>query len=121
MALKICRLKHWEKHRKWQCNPIGPTRVLPADFFLQMDPDFTPYAINQPDPARRHKAREWFLQTLDYALASPELASRAHQAVIWHINADWPRNMSLPQPWLRMSDHDPVVLDFVFSHAVTSD
>jgi len=59
--------------------------------------------------------------TLDYALASPELASRAHQAVIWHINADWPRNMSLPQPWLRMSDHDPVVLDFVFSHAVTSD
>jgi len=59
--------------------------------------------------------------TLDYALASPALASRARQAVIWHINADWPRNMALPQPWLRMSDHDPVVVDFNFSQAATSD
>jgi len=59
--------------------------------------------------------------TLDYALASPALARRAEQADIWHVNADWPRNMALPQPWLRMSDHDPVVVDFDFSQAATSD
>src|SRR5688572_28135451 len=40
-----------------------------ADVFLQMRPDFEPYAINHPEAARREKAREWFTQTLDYALA----------------------------------------------------
>jgi len=49
--------------------------------------------------------------TLDYAFATPALAARTAQALIWHINADWPRGMDLPQPWLRMSDHDPVVID----------
>lgn len=38
-----------------------------ADIFLQMDADFAPYAINQPDAARRQTARDWFLKTLDYA------------------------------------------------------
>ncbi len=38
-----------------------------ADLFLQMALDFAPYAINQPEPARRQKARDWFLKTLDYA------------------------------------------------------
>ncbi len=38
-----------------------------ADVFLQMDVDFAPYAVNQSDPARRQKAREWFLKTLEYA------------------------------------------------------
>ena len=38
-----------------------------ADIFLQMDPDFEPYAVNHPEPARRRKARDWFLRTLDYA------------------------------------------------------
>lgn len=38
-----------------------------ADIFLQMAEDFTPYAINQPDPVRRQKARDWFLKTLEYA------------------------------------------------------
>ena len=38
-----------------------------ADIFLQMDADFAPYAVNQPDAARRDKARAWFLHTLDYA------------------------------------------------------
>jgi sugar phosphate isomerase/epimerase len=37
-----------------------------ADVFLQMDPDFRPYAINQPEAARRARAREWFLRTLEY-------------------------------------------------------
>ena len=59
--------------------------------------------------------------TLDYALASPALATQARQAAIWHINADWPRDMALPQPWLRLSDHDPVAVDFDFSQAATSD
>ncbi len=38
-----------------------------ADVFLQMDPDFKAFAINHPDAARRGKARDWFLRTLDYA------------------------------------------------------
>jgi predicted extracellular nuclease len=59
--------------------------------------------------------------TLDYAWASAALARQARHAAIWHINADWPRNMALPQPWLRLSDHDPVVVDFDFSQAATSD
>jgi predicted extracellular nuclease len=59
--------------------------------------------------------------TLDYAFASPSLANYARSAMIWHINADWPAGMDLPRPWLRASDHDPVILDFDFSHPSTSD
>ncbi len=38
-----------------------------ADIFLQMNPDFVPYAVNHPELARRQKAREWFLNSLEYA------------------------------------------------------
>ncbi len=38
-----------------------------ADIFLQMAPDFEPFAINHPESARREKARGWFLKTLEYA------------------------------------------------------
>jgi len=38
-----------------------------ADVFLQLDLDFTPYAINQPEASRRKHARESFVKTLDYA------------------------------------------------------
>lgn len=41
--------------------------LKPADLFLQTAPDFLPYAANHPDPARRQKARDWFLRTLEYA------------------------------------------------------
>ena len=41
-----------------------------ADIFLQMDPDFTPWAINHPEPERRRHARDWFLRTLAYAAAT---------------------------------------------------
>lgn len=41
-----------------------------ADVFLQMDPSFIPYAINHPEAARRRRARDWFLKTLDYAAAA---------------------------------------------------
>ncbi|MEJ2385122.1 MAG: ExeM/NucH family extracellular endonuclease [Xanthomonadales bacterium] len=59
--------------------------------------------------------------TLDYAFASPALAEHVRDARNWHINADWPRNMDLPQPWLRMSDHDPVIVDLDFRHSSSSD
>ena len=59
--------------------------------------------------------------TLDYAFASPTLAATVRDARIWHINADWPREMDLPQPWLRMSDHDPVIVDLDFGHSASSD
>ena len=58
--------------------------------------------------------------TLDYVFASPALAEHARRAEIWHINANWPQNMEQPQPWLRTSDHDPVIVDFDFSHPTTS-
>ena len=38
-----------------------------ADVFLQTDLNFSAYAINHPEPARRRVARHWFLKTLDYA------------------------------------------------------
>jgi sugar phosphate isomerase/epimerase len=41
-----------------------------ADVFLQMNPDFIPYAINHPEAARRRRARDWFLKSLDYAAAA---------------------------------------------------
>lgn len=41
-----------------------------ADVFLQLAPSFIPYAINQPSAARRQKARDGFLKTLDYASAA---------------------------------------------------
>ena len=40
-----------------------------ADVFLQMDPDFTVFAVNHPDAPRREKARDWFQRTLEYAVA----------------------------------------------------
>ena len=58
--------------------------------------------------------------TLDYAFVSPALAAFAQRATIWHINADWPRKMTQPEPFLRTSDHDPVIIDFSFSHSATS-
>jgi sugar phosphate isomerase/epimerase len=41
-----------------------------ADVFLQMNPSFVPYAVNHPEAARRRRARDWFLKTLDYATAA---------------------------------------------------
>ncbi len=43
--------------------------LVAADVFLQMAPDFTPFAVNQPEARRRRKARDWFQHTLEYALA----------------------------------------------------
>lgn len=51
--------------------------LKPADVFLQMNPDFVPFAINQPDARRRKKARDTFVRTLDYAsrLGSPHVTT----------------------------------------------
>ena len=49
--------------------------------------------------------------TLDYAFASDGLLGQVQQAYIWNVNAAFPARMQLPQPWLRFSDHDPVVVE----------
>jgi sugar phosphate isomerase/epimerase len=51
--------------------------LKPADVFLQMNPDFVPFAINHPQSSRRRKARDTFLRTLDYAaaLGSPHVTT----------------------------------------------
>ncbi|HTL30906.1 MAG TPA: TIM barrel protein, partial [Tepidisphaeraceae bacterium] len=51
--------------------------LKPADVFLQMNPDFVPFAINHPGRARRKKARDTFLRTLEYAskLGSPHVTT----------------------------------------------
>jgi predicted extracellular nuclease len=59
--------------------------------------------------------------TLDYAFTSAALLERVQQAFIWHVNTPVPINMELPQPWLRFSDHDPVVVDVVLRQSITSD
>jgi len=59
--------------------------------------------------------------TLDYAFASDALLGQVQRAFIWHVNAILPVNMELPQPWLRFSDHDPVVVDIRLRQSITSD
>src|SRR5580700_511126 len=49
---------------KRKLNDLG---LVAADVFLQMAPDFAPFAANHPDAALRQKARDWFLRTLEYA------------------------------------------------------
>ncbi len=58
--------------------------------------------------------------TLDYAFASTALLPAVSHAEIWHINSDWPQGMDLPDPWLRSSDHDPVIVDLDLSQLDTS-
>ena len=41
-----------------------------GDIFLQLHENFTDYAVNHPEPARRKFARQQFLKTLDYAVAA---------------------------------------------------
>ena len=50
-------------------NKVTDRGLKVADVFLQMDPDFTVFAINHPEVERREKARAWFQRTLEYAAA----------------------------------------------------
>ncbi len=59
--------------------------------------------------------------TLDYAFASKALQPQVPQAFIWHVNAGLPATMALPEPWMRFSDHDPVVVDLRLRQSSTSD
>ncbi len=59
--------------------------------------------------------------TLDFAFASPALSRNVQRVFIWHVNAALPAGTELPQPWLRFSDHDPVVVDLRSHQAVTLD
>jgi len=59
--------------------------------------------------------------TLDYAFSSEALLNKVKQAYIWNVNAVLPVNTVLPEPWLRFSDHDPVVVDILLRHSNTSD
>jgi sugar phosphate isomerase/epimerase len=61
---EFARLEQNAQQLKDQLDAHG---LAAADIFLQLDPDFTPYAINHPDAARRQYARDRFVQTLDYA------------------------------------------------------
>jgi len=59
--------------------------------------------------------------TLDYAFSSTALLEHIQRAFIWNVNTILPTRMDLPQPWLRFSDHDPVVVDLRSRHSNTSD
>jgi sugar phosphate isomerase/epimerase len=56
---------------------LADVGLKPADVFLQLDAGFESYAINHPQSARRRKARDRFLQTLDYAatLGAPHVTT----------------------------------------------
>jgi hypothetical protein len=45
------------------------TRPALCRCFSADAPSFVPYAINHPQAARRRRARDWFLKTLEYATA----------------------------------------------------
>jgi sugar phosphate isomerase/epimerase len=49
---------------------LAEAGLATADIFLQVHGNFTDYAINHPEAARRKFAREQFLRTLDYAKAA---------------------------------------------------
>jgi sugar phosphate isomerase/epimerase len=83
-----------------------------ADVFLQLDPDFIPYAINHPESARRRHARDVFQRTLEYAnrLGSPHVTTlpgvyfdgepqsdswqRSQEELAWRIEAARQHNLT---------------------------
>ena len=93
-------------------------REDPVDIFRQAGyQDLAEELSGRP----QHSFRYWGqLGTLDYAFASAALAVHAIAAQNWPANTVWPRRMTPPKPWLRVSDHDPVIVDFAFSQSATS-
>jgi predicted extracellular nuclease len=59
--------------------------------------------------------------TLDYAFASSQLLPHVRSTRILNINSPYPAGVELPKPWLRSSDHDPVLVDLRFRHSATLD
>ena len=72
---------------------------------------------------QRHHSFVYYGQhgTLDYAFSSPALLGKVQRAFIWNVNTNFPAHMELPRPWLRFSDHDPVVVDLSLRQSNTSD
>jgi sugar phosphate isomerase/epimerase len=62
-------LRQPERSGKQLASKLENRGLACADVYLQMDPDFVPFAVNHPAPQRRRKARDWFRRTLDYAVA----------------------------------------------------
>jgi len=60
--------KALSKHASQLGRKLADRGLRCADVFLQMNPSFIPFAINHPEARRRHRARDWFLRTLDYAV-----------------------------------------------------
>ena len=86
---------------------------------------FTELMDDKPGDERQGRSHSfaYFGQhgTLDYAFSSDALFEKVQQAFIWDVNVALPSNMELPQPWLRFSDHDPVVVDIDLRQSNTSD
>lgn len=59
--------------------------------------------------------------TLDYAFGSESLAAKSTRGFIWNINSIYPYSSRPSKPWLRSSDHDPVVVDLLFTQSATPD
>jgi sugar phosphate isomerase/epimerase len=85
------------KSAKTLATKLKDRGLKPADVFLQMNPDFVPYAINHPQSSRRKKARDTFLRTLEYAsrLGSPHVTTlpgvffdTEEQATSWERSLD---------------------------------
>ena len=59
--------KNLSRSAKRLARKVSDRGLKVADVYLQMALDFRSWAINHPNGARRKKARDWFLRTLDYA------------------------------------------------------
>ena len=90
---------------------LAHRNLLPADVFLQLDPDFVPFAINQVDSTRRAKARDAFLRTLEYAkrLGSP------HVTTLPGVSFD---EESPVDSWKRSQDELAWRVDRAFEHGI---
>ena len=69
--------KNLSKSARTLGKKLSDRGLKPADVFLQLNPDFIPFAINHPQAPRRKKARDTFLRTLEYAkrLGSPHVTT----------------------------------------------
>jgi sugar phosphate isomerase/epimerase len=63
-------LAHPEKKGAALRGRLAAEGLVAADIFLQLHENFTDFAVNHPDVARREYARQQFLKTADYAAAA---------------------------------------------------
>ena len=61
---EFAQLEQSARRLKSQLDGAG---LVAADIFLQLDPVFTPFAINHPEAERRQHARDQFARMLEYA------------------------------------------------------